>query len=170
MIIRKDEEAIALENETILVFKRYGFDGFSFETSDYVGCQKFTIPESEKEVYALFVRLFENIFVQFANSGFNRMQKVSHHPYCIILKSDSRLDNSVTIQLNPQSGDIELWFFNDPENHFHNNRVLLDIDGNLFGGYYAAFRELFEGLQNIPSKEPGALSRLRKFFTNKKRH
>lgn len=168
MIIRKEQDAVALESETTLVFSRLGFDGYSLETSDYTGYQKFVISEREREVHALFEKLFENVFIQYVNTGECRMQKVSYKPYCLILKSDSDLDNSVTIELVPDTGDIVLWFCNAPDNHFHNNRVLLDIDGNLYGGYYAAFRELFEGLQNLPSKEPGTLTRFRNFLTNKK--
>ena len=169
MIIWKNAETVAIDNETTLAIRSNGYDGFSLETSDYEGIQIFTIPETETEVHELFVRLFEQITIQFVHSGYNRMEKLKHNPFRITLVSDSGLDNTVVIEQDPYSGDIVLTFANDPNNHYHNNRVILDIDGNLYGGYFAAFRELFEGLQQTPSKNLKITTRLRKFLPNKRK-
>lgn len=168
MIIRKNAEAVAIDNETTLAIRQNGYDGFSLETSDYEGVQVFTIPETETEIHGLFVRLFEQIVIRYVNKGYNRMQELKHNPFRITLVSDCELDNTVVIEQDPYSGDIILTFTNDPKNHYHNNRVILDIDGNLYGGYFAAFRELFEGLQHTRSSKPKIATRLRKYLPKKR--
>lgn len=169
MIIRKDEESVAIDNETTLYFRRIGYDAFTLETTDYNGTQVFTIPETEKDVHALFVSFFNQVSTIYAECGYKRMKELSHDPHRLTLETDTDYTNTVVMELDSASGDVVLTFINDPKNHNHNNRVVLDIDGNLYGGYFAAFRELLEGLQNTPSKELRISTRMRNFLPNKKR-
>lgn len=161
MIIQRLEDTILLKNETVLSLRRVGFDGYNFQTSYPKGVSYFTIPEKEEEVYAIFDRLMQDIIVRYMNTNSCNMGLSWNE---IVIESDGTIRNQMTITKDPNNGDITLRFDKDPQSIYTTNRVILDIDGNLRGGYTADFVKFYEALLHAPSKDPSVLGRIRTFF------
>ncbi len=156
-IIEKDHQKMALS-------KNWGQPFFYLETSPYQEEITFTLENSftrnEHEIYQKFEEMLIKIFGRFLLQGYARGMDVDVLNKEIRILSDQLTSNTLTIRYTFDK--IEFIFRRKKDHGYHNNRIILDIDGVLVDGYYSYVSDLFHSLCSYEQERKKEPNRSRK--------